>query len=88
ADRPVILDIYPSRETDTLGVSSGDIRTRMAPGARAGGTLATAVPMLMTLLQPGDLVLTLGAGDVTRIGPEILERLRQAADPADDRSST
>lgn len=88
ADVPVILDIYPSRETDTLGVSSGDILTRMAPGALAGGTLATAVPMLMTLLQPGDLVLTLGAGDVTQVGPAILERLRQAADPADDRPST
>lgn len=85
ADAPVILDIYPSRETDSLGVSSADILRRMPPGARAGGSPADAVSLLMTLLQPGDLVLTLGAGDVTQVGPAILERFRQAADPVDDR---
>jgi UDP-N-acetylmuramate--alanine ligase len=73
ADRAVVLDIYPARETDTLGVSSADIVRRMNPERTlAGGTLAQAVNCLAQKTQTGDVVLTLGAGDVTLVGPKLL----------------
>jgi UDP-N-acetylmuramate--alanine ligase len=76
ADRIVILDIYPSRETDSLGISSADLIRLLPNGARAGGGPADAVELLANEVAPGDVVLTLGAGDVTTVGPKLLERLR------------
>jgi UDP-N-acetylmuramate--alanine ligase len=76
ADRAIVLDIYPARETDTLGVSSDDIVRRMNPDTTsAGGTLAQAIDRLAEEAQTGDIVLTLGAGDVTLVGPKLLALL-------------
>jgi UDP-N-acetylmuramate--alanine ligase len=76
ADRVVILDIYPSRETDSLGISSGDLIRLLPNDAVAGGSPAEAVERLGNEIERGDVVLTLGAGDVTSVGPKLLERLR------------
>jgi len=76
ADRAIVLDIYPARETETLGVSSEDIVRRMNPERTvAGGTLAQAVDRLFRETRTGDVVLTLGAGDVTLVGPKLLALL-------------
>jgi UDP-N-acetylmuramate--alanine ligase len=76
ADRAIVLDIYPARETETLGVSSEDIVRRMDPERTvAGGTLAQAVDRLFRETRTGDVVLTLGAGDVTLVGPKLLALL-------------
>jgi UDP-N-acetylmuramate--alanine ligase len=76
ADRAVVLDIYPARETDTLGVTSEDIVRRMNPeSSAAGGTIAQAVERLAHEARTGDVVLTLGAGDVTLVGPKLLALL-------------
>jgi UDP-N-acetylmuramate--alanine ligase len=82
ADRIVILDIYPSRETDSLGVSSADLLRLFPVGALAGGSPATAVEMLSNQVEQGDVVVTLGAGDITKIGPQLLEKLRSEAGSA------
>jgi UDP-N-acetylmuramate--alanine ligase len=78
ADRAMVLDIYPARETDTLGVSSADIARRMAPETTAlGGKPAQAAEQLASMVQAGDVVLTLGAGDITLVGPKLLALLEE-----------
>ncbi|MFB6436243.1 UDP-N-acetylmuramate--L-alanine ligase [Streptomyces sp. NPDC056411] len=78
ADASVVLDIYPAREDPIPGVTSALI----IDAARAAGAEVTpesdqaAVPdVLAGMVRPGDLVLTMGAGDVTDLGPAILARL-------------
>ncbi|MGX1911401.1 UDP-N-acetylmuramate--L-alanine ligase [Streptomyces phaeochromogenes] len=78
ADASVVLDIYPAREDPIPGVTSGLI----IEAARAAGADVTPakdkadVPAVVAgMAKPGDLVLTMGAGDVTDLGPEILTRL-------------
>jgi UDP-N-acetylmuramate--alanine ligase len=78
ADASVVLDIYPAREDPIPGVTSGLI----IDAARAAGADVTAendkdaVPDVVAgMAKPGDLVLTMGAGDVTDLGPRILARL-------------
>ncbi|MFE9681229.1 UDP-N-acetylmuramate--L-alanine ligase [Streptomyces sp. NPDC006285] len=78
ADASLVLDVYPAREDPIPGVTSELI----IEAAQAAGAHVTpvhdkaAVPALVTgMTRPGDLVLTMGAGDVTDLGPEILTRL-------------
>ncbi|MFK3732753.1 UDP-N-acetylmuramate--L-alanine ligase [Streptomyces sp. NPDC088090] len=78
ADGSVVLDIYPAREDPIPGVTSELI----LDAARAAGADATpvhdkdAVPdVIAGMARPGDFVLTMGAGDVTDLGPRILARL-------------
>jgi UDP-N-acetylmuramate--alanine ligase len=76
ADEVMILDIYPARETDSLGISSDDLRRLLPAGCRGAGQPADAATALSTETAAGDVVVTLGAGDVTGVGPDLLQRLR------------
>lgn len=76
ADHVVLADIYAARETDTLGISSA----LLADQIRALGTDCHYFPdfgqiktYLLEHCQAGDLVLTMGAGDVFRVGEELLQ---------------
>lgn len=78
ADSSVVLDIYPAREDPVPGITSALI----IDAARAAGADVrpesdmTAIPEVIAgMARPGDLVLTMGAGDVTDLGPKILARL-------------
>ncbi|MDF9816273.1 UDP-N-acetylmuramate--L-alanine ligase [Streptomyces sp. SPB162] len=78
ADASVVLDIYPAREDPIPGVTS----TLIIDAATAAGADVTAehskdaIPdVIAGMAKPGDLVLTMGAGDVTDLGPLILSRL-------------
>ncbi|MFD3872077.1 UDP-N-acetylmuramate--L-alanine ligase [Streptomyces sp. NPDC058623] len=78
ADASVVLDIYPAREDPIPGITSELIIT----AARGAGADVTAEPskeavadVIAGMAKPGDLVLTMGAGDVTDLGPQILARL-------------
>jgi UDP-N-acetylmuramate--alanine ligase len=78
ADASVVLDIYPAREDPVPGVTSAIV----IDSARAAGADVTAehdkaaVPDVVAgMAKAGDLVLTMGAGDVTDLGPLILARL-------------
>jgi len=75
ADEAVILEIYPSRETDTLGICSEDMRRLMRRRPYAADNPAEAATLLAGAVQPGDVVLTIGAGDVTTVGPRLLRLL-------------
>lgn len=74
ADLVALMEIFPARETDTLGVSTSDILARMAHGSKLAEPLthANAAPTLNALLKGGDVLLTLGAGDVWKVGDQIL----------------
>ncbi|MER6209530.1 UDP-N-acetylmuramate--L-alanine ligase [Streptomyces sp. NPDC001642] len=78
ADASLVLDIYPAREDPIPGVTSDLI----IEAARAAGADVTPVhdkadvpEAVAGMAKPGDLVLTMGAGDVTDLGPRILDRL-------------
>ncbi|MGR8007466.1 UDP-N-acetylmuramate--L-alanine ligase [Streptomyces hypolithicus] len=81
ADASVVLDIYPAREDPIPGITSALI----VDAARTAGADVTAVPdkgtvpdVIAGMAKPGDLVLTMGAGDVTDLGPAILTKLSLA----------
>ena len=80
ADASVVLDIYPAREDPIPGITSELI----IDSARTANAEVTAVhdkaeipAVIAGMAGPGDLVLTMGAGDVTDLGPLILDRLSQ-----------
>jgi UDP-N-acetylmuramate--alanine ligase len=76
ADRVIVLPIYPARETDTLGVSAGAVVDAMEHGdVRGAESPDEALTWLGTEVRPGDVVLTLGAGDGDRVGGWLLEIL-------------
>ncbi|MFH8789065.1 UDP-N-acetylmuramate--L-alanine ligase [Streptomyces roseoverticillatus] len=78
ADASVVLDIYPAREDPVPGVTSAlIIDAAVAAGAdvRAEPDMAAIPDVVAGMARPGDLVLTMGAGDVTDLGPKILARL-------------
>ncbi len=78
ADEVLVLDIYAAREDPEPGVT-GMIVAAAVPGGRARFVPdAAAVPdTIVGLAKPGDLVLTMGAGDVTTLGPMIVAALRE-----------
>ena len=78
ADEVVVLDVYGAREDPEPGVS-GELVTRAVPLPPERVVFEpdrdAAVRWLARRAAPGDVVLTLGAGDVTRLGPQLLELL-------------
>ena len=75
ADKVVLADIYAARETDTLGVSSDDLRQKLeAMGKEAYffPTFDEIENFLLENCEPGDMIITMGAGDVVQIGENLL----------------
>lgn len=77
ADKVVLADIYAARETDNLGISSDTLRQNIANL----GTDAWYFPsfpqiedFLRKNVQPGDILITMGAGDVVKVGEDLLSR--------------
>ncbi len=79
-DEAFILDVYAAREDPEPGVT-GKLVADAVPGGRARFLPDQAeVPAAVTgTAKPGDLVLTMGAGDVTALGPVILAALAERA---------
>ncbi|KQB85223.1 UDP-N-acetylmuramate--L-alanine ligase [Corynebacterium oculi] len=76
ADHVVLLDIFGAREQPREGVDSGLIARGMAPGVAVREEDFDAAPArIARWARPGDMVLTMGAGSVTRLGPRVLEEL-------------
>ena len=70
-DKVLLAEIFAARETDTLGISSRDLAQRI-PGAEFCPTLEEVARRLAQLAQPGDLILTVGAGDIYLAGERLL----------------
>ncbi len=75
ADEVVLLDIYPSGEDDDLGVSSADILRKLTVPSHAAANPEEAGAVSAAAARAGDVILTLGAGDITKTGAVILSRL-------------
>ncbi|WP_115787272.1 UDP-N-acetylmuramate--L-alanine ligase [Arthrobacter silvisoli] len=74
ADTALVLDIYPAREDPIPGVTSALITEHLRAGRLVGAD--DAVGQIVAGAGEGDIILTVGAGDVTAFGPQIVERLR------------
>ncbi|MEE2522762.1 UDP-N-acetylmuramate--L-alanine ligase [Pseudarthrobacter sp. J75] len=74
ADSAWVLDIYPAREDPIAGVSSELITQHLGTGGRLVGA-GEAVAAVAGAAVDGDIVLTVGAGDVTAYGPKIVAAL-------------
>jgi len=85
ADHVIVLPIYAAREKDTLGISSADVVKAMRhDDARCAGSLDEALVWLGTEVRPGDVVLTMGAGDGDRVGEWLLKVLRGSDNDSPD----
>ena len=82
ADAVYLTEIYAAREQPIPGVSADLIAAAFgAERARLvwRGALQGVVEALAATAREGDVVIAMGAGDITRAGPELLARLRRAA---------
>ena len=77
ADHVILADIYPARETDNLGISSETLQKELS----ALGASCTYLPSFAEIenyvlenCTSGDLLITMGAGDVVKIGENLLKK--------------
>ncbi|MDD4715389.1 MAG: UDP-N-acetylmuramate--L-alanine ligase [Oscillospiraceae bacterium] len=70
-DIALLAEIYAAREQNTIGISSRDLAERI-PGARYFATLPELAACLRDIARPGDLILTVGAGDIYKVGDALL----------------
>jgi len=81
ADVVVVTEVYAAREQPIPGVSGRQV-AEAAERAGADTIFEADRPAVgrrvLALLQPGDVVLTLGAGDITRVGRELVQWLQAA----------
>jgi UDP-N-acetylmuramate--alanine ligase len=83
ADEVVVLDVYAAREDPEPGVTGKLVADAVPGGAARYVEAAADVPRVVaSFAAPGDLVLTMGAGDVTRLGPLILGAIAAASGTA------
>ena len=83
ADIIIVMDVYAAREDPMPGVSGALITDQLVRAARPSTqekvqfvpSWSDVAPLVVQIARAGDLVLTVGAGDVTMIGPEILRLL-------------
>ena len=83
ADSVTFMDVYPAGEAPVPGVSGKTFLNVVLeheghPQADFVAHRVDVVPHLMEKFQPGDLVITMGAGDVTAMGPQIIDALLKA----------
>jgi UDP-N-acetylmuramate--alanine ligase len=84
----IVTDIYPAGEAPIPGVHARSLAEGI--GARSGrdvryvGDRTEAVEVVLRTARPGDLVLTLGAGDIGAVADQVRERLAQRETPTGD----
>jgi UDP-N-acetylmuramate--alanine ligase len=87
ADSLLVLDIYAASETPIEGISGSilahNIREKSKRDVKYSSSFADAVASAVKEAQEGDIILTLGAGSVSQLGPAILEELKGRAIAAD-----
>jgi UDP-N-acetylmuramate--alanine ligase len=91
ADEVVVMDVYGAREDPVPGVTGAMVAEAVPlPADRVlfEPSWSAAAPALAARARPGDLVMTMGAGDVSMVGPEVLEALRARAAGRDEPADT
>src|SRR4029079_8152871 len=75
-----VLDIYPASEQPIEGITAEALARKIAgTSSRYVASFEEAVGAAATAAQPGDMILTLGAGSVSQLGPMLLEKLQPSA---------
>jgi len=78
ADRVIVLDVFESREKDTLGIDATAVVDSMDHGqARHVGGIDETVSYILDRVRPGDVIITLTAGDGNLVGDAVLQVLQQ-----------
>jgi len=81
ADSVFVLDIYAASEAPIEGITGEALARRIyekrRPSVSYTASFGQAVASAVAAAQPGDMILTLGAGSVSQLGPAILEKLRE-----------
>ncbi|MBQ8025060.1 MAG: UDP-N-acetylmuramate--L-alanine ligase [Oscillospiraceae bacterium] len=72
ADRVLLAPIYAAREKNTIGISSGDLAGAME-NAEYYEDFDQIVSQLRQMARPGDIILTIGAGDIYKVGDELVK---------------
>ena len=75
ADHTFLLEVYAASEAPIPGVSSAAIASRMTTPVTYEPSMPATITSIVTMVKPGDVVLTMGAGDVSALAPLILENL-------------
>jgi UDP-N-acetylmuramate--alanine ligase len=83
ADSLVLLEIYPANETPIEGITSEALAERIrAAGMREvqyAASSAGAAEIAAQRAEPGDMILTLGAGNISQLGAMVLQALKERA---------
>lgn len=79
ADLVFVLDVYAAREQPIAGVSGATIAEAVSAQVTYVPDFSAVAARVAGVAEPGDVIVTMGAGDVTMLGPEILESLRVKA---------
>mgnify|MGYP000734892975 CR=1 FL=1 len=77
ADEVILADIYAARETDTLGISSETLKEEILPlnpNCHYFGSFSEIEKFILQHAASGDLVITMGAGDVVKIGEDLISK--------------
>lgn len=80
ADEVFVLDVYGARETPLPGVSGATVAEHVGVDVHYLPDFSAVPQAVAAAAGPGDVILTMGAGDVTMLGPEIVTALRARAD--------
>ena len=72
SDVVILAEIYAARERNTIGISSEDL-ARQIPDSIYCETLPQVTEVLRRVIRPGDMVITMGAGDIFRAGEMLLK---------------
>jgi UDP-N-acetylmuramate--alanine ligase len=79
ADSLLVLDIYPASEPPIPGITGEVLANRITESggqqARYVSSFGEAVTLVAGAARPGDMILTLGAGNISQLGPRLLEAL-------------
>lgn len=79
ADEVFVLDVYGAREQPLAGVSGASVAEHVSVPVRYLPNFSAAAEQVAAVAGPGDVIVTMGAGDVTLLGPEIVTALRARA---------
>ena len=71
-DKVILAEIYAAREQNDVGISSSDLAKEI-PGAVYCPTLDKVTEALREAARPGDLIITVGAGDIYKAGEKLLK---------------
>lgn len=69
-DHVVLAEIYAARERNTIGISSRDLSAQI-PGSVCFDTLPEVADYLLSIAKAGDMIVTVGAGDIYKVGETI-----------------